>query len=121
MRGAMTPVEAFTATFELVGKSPGDVHWLVDRDRELLRQHATVHPDAVRFIDEAAARGVALALVSNCAPNTGPLLESVGLAARVDHVVLSCDVGATKPDAAICRAALEALDVHAAEALFVDD
>lgn len=72
-------------------------------------------------MDEVRRRGMALAFVSNCAPNAGSLLEALGLVARVDHVVLSCDVGSAKPDPGIYRSALAALGVDANQSVFVDD
>ncbi len=39
----------------------------------------------------------------------------------MDELVLSCEVGAAKPDPAIFETALESLGVRAEEALFVDD
>lgn len=121
MTGVVTPHEAFTATFRLAGKPPGGVDSLVARDVELLREHATLYPDVLPFMEEVRGRGMALAFVSNCAPNAGPLLEALGLVARVDHVVLSCDVGSAKPDPCIYRSALAALRVDAKQAVFVDD
>ncbi|MGB3761683.1 MAG: HAD-IA family hydrolase, partial [Ornithinimicrobium sp.] len=121
MTGAISQHDAFIATFHLAGKSPSNVESLVARDGELLREHATVYPDVLPFIEEVRGRGMAVAFVSNCAPNTGPLLQALGLAARVDHVALSCDVGSAKPDPCIYRAALTALRVDATRALFVDD
>ncbi len=121
MTGAITPHDAFTDIFRLAGKSPVDVESLVRRDLELLREHATVYPDVLPFMEEVRGRGMGLAFVSNCAPNAGPLLESLGLVAEVDHVVLSCDVGSAKPDRGIFHAALDALQVDASQAVFVDD
>ncbi|VXB60545.1 HAD family hydrolase [Nocardioides sp. AX2bis] len=121
MTGVVTPYEAFTATFRLAGKPPSDVESLVQRDAELLREHATLYPDVIPFMEEARRRGMVLAFVSNCAPNAGPLLQALGLVARAEHVVLSCKVGSAKPDPGIYRSALAALRVDANEAVFVDD
>ncbi|WP_420111460.1 HAD family hydrolase [Pseudactinotalea sp.] len=70
---------------------------------------------------ELRDRGIAAAFVSNCAPNAAPLLSHLGLTAQVDAVILSCEVGSTKPDAEIYMRALEALAVDASGAVFVDD
>lgn len=121
MTGTVTPEQGFTAVFVLAGKSPRDISTLVQRDVELLHEHATLCPDVLPFMKEMRQRGIRIALVSNCAPNTGPLLQALGLTDVADHVVLSCDVGAVKPDATIYRAALRALGVDPTEAVFVDD
>jgi putative hydrolase of the HAD superfamily len=49
------------------------------------------------------------------------VLSELGLAAAVDAVVVSAEVGAVKPDPAIYRAALDQLRVEAPRALFVGD
>lgn len=121
MTGAISPEQAFAATLRLAGKAPRDVEQLVERDLLLIREHARVYPDVVPFIDEMHRRKLKVAFVSNCAPNAGPLLKQLGLAARAHHVVLSCDVGSTKPEAAIYRTALDALGVAAVDTVFVDD
>lgn len=121
MTGAMPPEDVFAVAFRDAGVPTGDLSALVRRDLELLCEHSTVYPDVQPFLHEARRRGIAVALVSNCAPNAGPLIERSGLAAEVDRVVLSCDVGSTKPDAGIFRAALAGLGVDAAHAVLVDD
>lgn len=121
MTGAVTLEQAFAATFELAGEAPRDLSALIRRDVELLQEHATLYADVIPFIDEVRRRGISVAFVSNCTPNTGPLLQELGLADHADHVVLSYEVGSAKPDAAIYRAALGALSVNPAEAVFVDD
>ena len=59
--------------------------------------------------------------MSNCAENTRPLLDRLGLTALVDELVLSCEVRAVKPDPAIFDAAVDRLGVRPGESLFVDD
>jgi putative hydrolase of the HAD superfamily len=121
MTGTISPDEAFTAIFHRAQTPPMDVSALVRRDLELLREHATVYPDVLPFLAEVRRRGIPLALISNCAPNAGPLLSELDLAAEVDAVILSCAVGAAKPEPGIYRKALEALAVDPVDAMFVDD
>jgi putative hydrolase of the HAD superfamily len=121
MTGAISPTDAFTAIFHRAQTSPRDVSALVRRDLELLCEHATVYPDVLPCLAELRRRGIAVAFVSNCAPNAGPLLKELGLAAEVDEVILSCDIGSAKPNAGIYRKALAALAVDPADAMFVDD
>lgn len=94
---------------------------MVAEDRRLLRERATVFGDVVPVLERLREQDVATALVSNCADNTRPMLAALGLVERVDELVLSCEVGAAKPDALIYETALLRLDVRAAEAVFVDD
>jgi HAD superfamily hydrolase (TIGR01509 family) len=94
---------------------------LVDADRQLLQDLVVLHDDTEPFLETMRAKGVRTAFVSNCADNTRPLLTGLGLSAMVDAVVLSCEVGAAKPDPRIYEIALDRLGVDAHEALFVDD
>jgi putative hydrolase of the HAD superfamily len=77
--------------------------------------------DALPTLAALRARGDRTALVSNCNRSTRGIVERLGLVDAVDAVVLSCEVGSSKPGAAIYLAALDALDVEPERAVFVDD
>lgn len=77
------------------------------------------YDDAAPLLDALRERGVRTAILSNIGVDIRPLLEREGL--RADAVVLSCEVGAVKPEPEIFAAALEALGVSAREALMVGD
>jgi len=62
-----------------------------------------------------------IGVVSNFYGNLAAVLEEAGLAPHVSVAVDSEVVGATKPDAAIFRAALDALGLAVKDALFVGD
>jgi putative hydrolase of the HAD superfamily len=94
---------------------------LVDRDRDLLLATARLYDDSIPFLREIRARGIKVAIVSNCTEPTRPLLTELGIDVLVDALVLSCEVGAAKPGAEIFRYALDQLDVAAGAAVFVDD
>ena len=66
-------------------------------------------------------RGIRTAIVSNCDHSTRPAVEELRLVEEFDAVILSFEVRAAKPDPEIYEAALRAVDVPAADALFVDD
>lgn len=119
--GTITLEQAFADTFELAGHDALDTRLLVQRDGEILYEHAVVYPDVVPFLVEVRRRGVRTALVSNCFANTTELLRQCGLTDLIDQAILSCDVGSAKPDPAIFRAALGSLDVAPEQAIFVDD
>jgi HAD superfamily hydrolase (TIGR01509 family) len=80
-----------------------------------------VYDDVLPTLASLRAEGVGTAIVSNCNRGTRAILERLGLDREVDEVILSCEIGATKPDARIYRTALHALDVGAHDAIFVDD
>lgn len=104
----LEPVPAFVRELtELVsGHLDGGVH---------------VYEDSIPALRGLREQGVATAIVSNCDHFARPLLEELGLDREVDALVLSCEVGAHKPQPAIYRAALEALGARPEEAVFVDD
>lgn len=123
MCGSFTQHQAFAEVHRRAGKDPdGTLDRLVELDRRLLVQSAVVHPDTIPFLEAARGRGLKVAFVSNCAENAGPLLRELGLWEYADAVLLSCEVGSTKPDPGIFHTALDAVHVEdPGRALFVDD
>jgi len=77
------------------------------------------------LLDSLRDRGLRLAVVANTWPEPARLvrreLAELGVAERVDAIVLSEEVGVRKPDAAIFERALAELGVDAEAALFVGD
>jgi putative hydrolase of the HAD superfamily len=81
----------------------------------------TPFPDAAPALAELRAAGLRLAVVSNWDCSLRAVLGGLGLAAAVDAIVVSAEVGARKPDPRIFRVALEQLGCEAGDALFVGD
>jgi HAD superfamily hydrolase (TIGR01509 family) len=100
---------------------PELVRDIVDKLRELLLVSGRLFDDALPFLEDLRARGIAIAIVSNCDENTRDLLVKLGVAALADTMVLSCEVGVEKPAPRIYTDALSALGVTADDAMFVDD
>jgi HAD superfamily hydrolase (TIGR01509 family) len=121
MTGGVSLSDVFKAIFLRTRTSPKDPSALVRRDLELLREHSTVYPDVLLFLPELRRRGTKVALISNCAPNAGPLLVEPGLADEVDQMILACDVGSAKPDPVNYQTALESLGAEPTAAVLVDD
>ena len=121
--GQLTKAEGFERILRDGGVEPRPdlVRALVDRDRELLLRSARLYDDALEFLRDVRARGIKIAIVSNCSEHTRDLLESNGVAELADTLVLSCEVGAEKPAAEIFTHALDQLGVPARHAVFVDD
>lgn len=122
-RGELTLREAFGVGLENAGVEPTDalLTAMVERDRQMFDEHTHVYEDSLPFLEHLHARGIPIAVVSNCAENTRPMLDRTGISALVDVLVLSCEVRSAKPDAAIYLHAVDALGVVPEEALFVDD
>lgn len=100
---------------------PALVRRLTDLVAEHIDGHVHLYEDSLPVLRELRRRAVRTAIVSNCDHFARPLVDDLGLEAEVDAVLLSVEVGAEKPKAAIYRAALDALGAEAAEAVFVDD
>jgi HAD superfamily hydrolase (TIGR01509 family) len=81
----------------------------------------TPYPDTAGVLESLHQQGIKTAVVSNIAFDVRPAFESIGAAGFVDEFVLSFEVGAVKPDAAIFKTALGRLGVQAAYAVMVGD
>ena len=89
-------------------------------------QHASdqseVYPGVIETLDQLQALGAKLAVVTNKITRfTLPILENLGLAARLDAIVCGDTAERPKPDAAPVLYCLDALQTGASNALFVGD
>jgi HAD superfamily hydrolase (TIGR01509 family) len=100
---------------------PGLVGELLELERSSLLTRIHLFDDSIPVLRALRVKGVRTALVSNCSRSTRPVVDDLGLEREMDAVVLSFEVGAAKPDAAIYRAALDRLGAEPAAAAFVDD
>jgi putative hydrolase of the HAD superfamily len=80
-----------------------------------------VFPEVPAALAALRARGLASAVVSNFDGRLPALLDGLGLAPLVDHVVYSARTGAAKPDARIFRDAVGRMGVAPARALHAGD
>jgi putative hydrolase of the HAD superfamily len=80
-----------------------------------------VHPDVMPCLDGLRADNVRLGLVSNCSRLTRPLLEQWPFGQRFEAVILSCEVGRTKPDPGIFERAVTEMCGAYDEGVLVDD
>ena len=113
----------FVGLFESIGRpaTDDDIAEVMTRDRELLVRHSRVLEDARELVGHVRGSGNSIAFISNCAPNARAIVDHFEIYEWVDKVVLSCDVGVAKPDAAIFELACSRLGVAPSEAAFVDD
>jgi HAD superfamily hydrolase (TIGR01509 family) len=81
----------------------------------------TPYPDTADVLKGLHRHGIKTAVVSNIAFDVRPAFEAIGVADHLDEVVLSYEVGAVKPDAAIFETALTRLGVDAQRAVMVGD
>ena len=121
--GKSSVTQAFAEALEISGVVPRPelTRALAAKSRELLLMAGQLYDDVLPFLRSARARGVKVAIVSNCDENTRDLLDKLGVTALVDELILSCEVHAAKPAGKIYTAALRQLGARPAQALFVDD
>jgi putative hydrolase of the HAD superfamily len=104
-----------------VPPDPALIRDVIAIQRDFTTTGVRLYEDSLPTIRELRSRGARTALVSNCSRDTRPVVDRLRLADEFDAVILSFEVGARKPDAAIYDAALTAIDATAPEGLFVDD
>ena len=81
----------------------------------------TPYRDTAGVLKSLHQRGIKTAVVSNIAFDVRPAFASIGAEEFVDEFVLSFEVGAVKPNAAIFETALSRLAVAAEHAVMVGD
>lgn len=77
--------------------------------------------DVLQLIDDAAAAGLRLAVLSNAPSSMGRLITAAPWAAVFDPLVFSGDLQMLKPEARIYRHLLDRLGAEPAEVAFLDD
>ena len=80
-----------------------------------------VYDDVEETVTQLRQRGYKLAVISNWDERLLNLLEVLGIAKYLDHIVLSIQVGATKPSKPIFERALRLLGATPVEALHIGD
>jgi HAD superfamily hydrolase (TIGR01509 family) len=81
----------------------------------------TPYPDTADVLNGLREQGIKTAVVSNIAFDVRPAFSAIGATDNVDEFVLSFEVGAVKPDAAIFETALSRLGVSAQHAVMIGD
>ncbi len=80
-----------------------------------------LYEDAGEALEELAAAGLSLGIISNFEPWLERLLESLGVLDRFHYLIISGQVGAEKPGRRIFEMALDRAGVGPARALHVGD
>ena len=98
---------------------PVDLAWLIESD---IASWSIYHEEVWTLAAEFRRNGGRAAFLSNSGPEVmARVRERWGLDARFDAVVISCEVGLSKPDPRIYQLCLDRLGLAARETLFVDD
>src|SRR5213594_3882996 len=80
-----------------------------------------IYPDVAPAFAALAGRGLKLGVISNWDDRLRPLLNALGLARRLEAIVVSCEVGASKPAPAIFRKTAKQLHASPDTVLHVGD
>lgn len=80
-----------------------------------------VYPDVHAALGDLREAGVTIVVVSDWDVSLGPQLDVLGLTDLVDAVVVSADIGVTKPDQQLFHAALRAVGALPEEAMCCGD
>jgi len=80
-----------------------------------------IFDDVVPTLTALRQRGLKLGVISNWDDRLRPLLKSLRLADQFDRVVVSCEVGDSKPASVVFQVAVEQLGVPAGSILHVGD
>jgi putative hydrolase of the HAD superfamily len=77
--------------------------------------------ETVSLIEELAAAGHRLALLSNAPAEVAEVIAALPVAAHFQHFTFSCDLRLAKPEPGCYRAVLALLGARPAEVIFLDD
>jgi len=80
-----------------------------------------LYPDAEPLLKRLQSDSYSLALISNAPPDTGKIVEALGLTKYLETVVISGAVGYSKPNPEIFRIALRQANVRPAQTIHVGD
>jgi HAD superfamily hydrolase (TIGR01549 family) len=108
-----------------LGAGDEEVDRFLDAEYEVWTPAHALLGHAHALLEALRSRGLRLAVVANGWPEPARLMRrrmtELGVADRVDEIVLADEVGARKPDAQIFQAALERLGVDPGDAMHVGD
>ena len=80
-----------------------------------------LQPETVTLIEDLAAAGHRLALLSNAPAEVADAVAALPVAAHFEHCTFSCYLPAAKPDPECYQAVLALLGASPAEVIFLDD
>jgi inorganic pyrophosphatase len=115
------------------GRSDAEIHELLlaacgaDRGEldallRALHAHETLDPSITNMVATLRASGVLIGIISNAGPNArAALCEKFGLDERSDVMLISAEVGVSKPHPHIYEEATRLLGVARTDCVFVDD
>jgi putative hydrolase of the HAD superfamily len=80
-----------------------------------------LQPGTVALVQDLAAAGLPLALLSNAPGDVAGAVSRLPVAAHFRHLIFSCELKTAKPDPACYGAVLATLRARAEDVIFIDD
>ncbi len=114
------PTKLFAAVADHTGVAKGTLLKPMQRNETSLRHWMNVYEDTVTTL-QALSESCKLGIISNAWPYVESMLRLLGLWDYFESVILSAQVGLSKPNPAIYELGLRSLGIRADQALFVDD
>ena len=81
----------------------------------------SVFPETIPVLQRLKGAGIPLAVVSNWQCGLGHFCTELGIAEAVDHVIVSAEIGSSKPDVGIFQEACRRLQTPSHRILHVGD
>ena len=80
-----------------------------------------LQPGTMRLIEDLAANGTRMAVLSNAPYGVADAVAALPLARHFEHLLFSCQLRAAKPDPRCFHMALARLGAEPADVIFTDD
>jgi len=122
-RGAITVAERVTLTLRSLGVEPLPdlVAQIISMEQNLQDTKVVLFESTKPTLAALRSRGLKLGLVSNVSSTAIRLPYRLSIAAYLDTIVASCEVGVVKPDPEIYLIACKNLELSPKECLYVGD
>jgi FMN phosphatase YigB (HAD superfamily) len=117
---ANCPTRLFANLADWTGMARSGPLAVVRKNEAGARRLFKVYSDAITTL-QTLGEACQLGIISNAWPYLESLLHLLGLWPYFESVIISAQVGLSKPNPAIYELALRSLGIHAEQAIFVDD
>lgn len=106
--------------WEAYSKNALGDHWS-EAFEERKREVVTLNVEVIAIIEALKEQGIQVALLSNTKRNRARFIEKMGHYGLFDPILLSCYLGAKKPERAIYEELIKHLNWEKEECLFIDN